>query len=320
MPRRTWVDWTAVSAAAPHKVITLRELTELHVPGRTVAARCAPGGPWKRLLPGVVMLCGGTPTEAQRLDAALRYVGPDAVLTGLTGARLHGLHRLPPTDRVHVLVPHPRQRATHAYVVVERTTRMPDSVSRDGWPVAPVARAVLDGARRLTDLDTVRAVIAEAVQRGLVHPDELRRELAAGSGRGSALPRRVLAEVSDGVHSVAEAWARALVRRAKLPPMLWNPRVHDANGRFLACPDGWLDDVALAWEIDSYEFHLSPSAYAATLTRRATMTGAGIIVVATLPSRLRTEPDAVLAELLGGYRLARGRLRPPVTVLPLERR
>ncbi len=313
MPRRSTIDWNAVAASAPHNVLSLRELAKMGVPQRTVAYRCTRGGPWTRLLPGVVMFSGGTPTWLQLLDAALRYAGPHAVLTGAAGIRLHGLRRGPQSNEVHLLTPEPRQRASHANVVIERTVRMPDAVVRSGFPVAPAARSVMDCVRRLRDVDRVRAVIAEAVQSGLVTPAMLTDELRQSASRGTALPRIVLGEVSDGVRSTAEAWGRSLLASSDLPAARWNVDVCDERGEFLARPDAWFDDVALAWEIDSYEFHLSPSDYARTLARHAAMTSAGIIVVHTLPSRVRTEPAAVLDELRGAYRLATARPRPRVT-------
>ncbi len=122
----------------------------------------------------------------------------------------------------------------------------------------------------------------------------------------------VLAEVADGVRSVAEADARVLWCKTKLPPLMWNATVTDEHGHFLAVPDGWADDVAMAWEIDSYAFHLSPTAYRKTLERHARMTSSGIVVVHTLPTRLRKDARAVLSELHGAYRVAAQRPRPPL--------
>lgn len=316
MPRRSAVDWNAVAWSAPHSVLSLRELEELGVPTRTVSDRCSRTGPWTRLLPGVVMFSSGTPTWHQLLDAALRYAGPHAVLTGAAGIRLHGLRRGPQSDEVHILIPGSRQRASHSIVVIERTIRMPAAIRRSGFPVAPAARSVLDCVRRLRDVDRVRALIAESVQAGLVSTSALTEELRLSPSRGTALPRLVLQEVSAGVRSTAEAWGRTLLFSSDLPTARWNVDIHDERGVFLARPDAWFDDVALAWEIDSYEFHLSPSDYARTLARHAAMTAAGIVVVHTLPSRVRTESAAVLRELLGAYRLAAARPRPPVTARP----
>jgi hypothetical protein len=316
MPRRSAVDWNAVAWSAPHNILSLHELEALGVPIRTVANRCGRAGAWTRLLPGVVMLGGGTPTWHQLLDAALRYAGPRAVLTGAAGIRLHGLRRGPQSDEVHILIPEREQRATHSMAVIERTIRMPVAVRRSGFPVAPAARSVMDCVRRLRDVDRVRAVIAESVQAGLVTTSGLTEELRLSPKRGTALPRLVLQEVSAGVRSTAEAWGRSLVSSSGLPTARWNVDIHDERGAFLARPDAWFDDVALAWEIDSYEFHLSPADYARTLARHAAMTAAGIVVVHTLPSRVRTEPAAVLSELQGAYRLAAARSRPPVSARP----
>jgi hypothetical protein len=258
------------------------------------------------------MLHGGTPTRYQMLDAALRYAGAGAMLTGVAAARLYGLERLPNIDDIQVLVSDRRQRLSVRPIVVERTTRLPDPRRRAEFPVAPISRAILDAARRIRDVDQVRAMLAEALQRGMTSTSELDRELAAGSDRGSALPRAVLRELRDGVRSPAEAWARSLVASSRIPSPRWNVRVYTESGLFLAMPDAWFDDVALAWEIDSYEFHLSPASYARTLARHAAMTAAGIIVLHTLPSRLHTDSGAVLAELEAIYDQAKCRPRPPL--------
>ncbi len=97
--------------------------------------------------------------------------------------------------------------------------------------------------------------------------------------------------------------------------MQWNVRLLDPTGKLLGIPDGWLDDVALAWQIDSLEYHLSPADYALTVRRHTAMTAAGIVVVHTLPSQLRTEPQEVLAELRNAYQQALRRPRPPVTAV-----
>jgi len=104
--------------------------------------------------------------------------------------------------------------------------------------------------------------------------------------------------------------------RSGLPRAMWNPRLYLPSGRFLASPDGWFDDVALAWEIDSVEFHLSPEEWDLTLRRRSAMQGEGVIVEHTRPRRLLTEPDAVGSELCAGYPLAASRPRPDIRAVP----
>lgn len=197
------------------------------------------------------------------------------------------------------------------FVIVERTTRLPARMLAQGVPCTPPERAVLDAARRMGSLDAERDLLADAVQGRHCTGAALRTEIDRGSRRGTAVARIVLAEISDGVRSVAEADARVLWRRTGLPPLAWNPTVTDAHGRFIAVPDGWADDVAMAWEIDSYAFHLSPAAYRKTLDRHPRMTSSGIVVVHTLPARIRKEPAMVRAELRRAYEAAARRpVRP----------
>ena len=188
---------------------------------------------------------------------------------------------------------------------------MPIAVMRNDLPCAPIPRALLDGARRVATLDGARAMIAEVVQRGGVSVDDLADELREGSIRGSALPRAVLDEVADNVHSVPEAKARALWQRSGLPEMTFNRDVCDAAGRFIARPDGWIDSVAMAWEVNSLAWHLSPESYRATAERRTRMQSHGIIVFETLPTEFDDE-ERVLRGLVQHYKLAQSRPRPDV--------
>jgi len=298
-------------------VVLVRDLVALGLHRDTIAYRCRAGGPWCRLAPGLVLLRNGPPTRDDRRRGGLLHAGPDALITGPDALELHGLARAPrPSGPVHLLVPGERRRSGYGLVVVERTDRLPKP-EPGRWPLAPLERAVIDAVRRMRERDVVRSVIAETVQRGLRTPAQLAAELEAGGQRGSRLPRNVLREVSDGIRSVAEAKARVLVRRSRsLPPPLWNPELVDEQGEFVVKPDAWFDEVAMAWEIDSHEWHLSPADHAATLARRSAMTAIGIVVLATAPSRITREPATVLAELERTHAQAARRPRPALFALP----
>jgi hypothetical protein len=298
-------------------VLSIRELLALGVAPRTITHRCRPRGPWTRLLPGVVLLAAVPPTRDQQVRAALTYGGHQAMVTGRDAVRRAGA-QLPLGPDVHLLIPIGRQRKSCDFALLERTARLPAPLERDGVGWAPVTRAVLDSARRMQRADEVRAALAGVVQRSLTTAARLLAELDAGSSRGSALPRAVLRdEIMAGVHSVAEAAALRLARRSGLPAPMWNVDVCTCDGRFLARPDAWFDDVALAWEIDSHEFHLSPADHARTLDRDASLTAEGVAVLHTLPNQLVREPTKVLETLARAYRQAACRPRPPVrTRLP----
>ncbi|WP_244199513.1 hypothetical protein [Amycolatopsis thailandensis] len=288
-------------------MITVARLAELGVPSMTCYRRCRPGKSWRRLLPGVLLLNSGEPTRRQLIDAALLYAGPDAVVTGATACRRQGLRALPDHPfRVHLLVPLEHKVGSSEHVTIERTIRQPQAVVFDGVPLAPLVRAVLDECRRLGSRQEVSALLAEAVQRGVSLP-ELFAELDAGSSRGTAIPREALHRIADGARSAAEVDAMRVWRMSGLPEPRWNHELRDENGEYIATADGYFAAVALAWEIDSYDFHFGKQHYAATVARNARYAAAGIVVLQTLPSRLRTEPKRVAAELVAAYRAATAR-------------
>lgn len=300
----------------PGTTVRVADLEACGLRRSTIARRCRPGGRWQSPVPGVVVLHNAPLRRDDRRRVALVHAGPGAVITGLDALVLAGMERLPaPHGPVHVLIPVERRRTGHATVLVERTGRLP-APQPGRWPIAPEVRAVLDYTRRLADRDLARSALAEVVQRGRTTPFELAAELDEGSGRGSGLPRSVLREVGAGIRSVAEAKARRLVGRSRLPPPIWNPTLLAADGVVLLTPDAWFDDVAMVWEIDSVEWHLGPADYAATLQRRSLLAMHDIEVVATLPSRIDREPRAVLAELRSAYARAARRPRPPLVAIP----
>lgn len=295
-------------------VIRVSALEELGVSQRTAYQQCQPGGRWRHLLPGIVLLNRSHPDVRQRVEAALMLVRHDAVVTGLQAARLYHLYDGPDPQFVHLLIPHTYQVRSSGFAVIERTRFFPRTVYRDGVPLAPPTRAVLDGVRRIRDRDPVRALLIESIQRGLTNAVDLRRELDTGTKRGTALPRCVLNEIDLGARSVAEADALEIWRQAGLPEPHRNAVVVNSDGTYIGMPDTWCDEVGLAWEIDSNQFHYSKDAYARTLARNSRYAAAGISLVQTLPSRLRTEPEAVIAELRAAYAAALQRPRPKVFI------
>ncbi|MBC8090470.1 MAG: hypothetical protein H7Y15_00675, partial [Pseudonocardia sp.] len=170
----------AIRAAAWHDVITARDLIALGVPESTVYDRCRDGGPWQRLLPGIVMLSTGHPTDEQILVAALLQAGPDAMLTGLEACHRHGVRRGPHRrGALQLLIPHSQQRRNNTLVIVERSRRLPCPVVRGGFPLAPVARAVIDAARRLRSEREIAELVSDAVQQRRCTVEELAAELRA---------------------------------------------------------------------------------------------------------------------------------------------
>jgi hypothetical protein len=164
------------------------------------------------------------------------------------------------------------------------------------------------------DLNVVRAMAAEVIQRGLCSVAALADELRACSTRGSALPRRVMREISVGVRSVAEAKARALILGAGLPPPEWNVLLRTVTGRIIASPDAYWADLGVALEIDSVEWHLSPQRYQRAQARQRRMARFGIVVVPVTPAAIADRPQEFLWELSDTLTQAVGRGGPDVLV------
>lgn len=287
-------------------VISRAQITGLGMSPSALHQRIRPGGPWQVLLPGVYLAQTGRPTADQRETGALVYAGPHSYVTGTAALARHGV-RVPASGQVDVLIPAERRRRDAGFVRIQRTRRPPGAV-REFGPVrcVPADRAVADLARRETDLATVRAVVADAVQRGKVFPGQLAEELNSGPVWGSARLRMVLAEVADGVRSGAEADLRTLIRRSGLPAPLYNPWLY-AGDEVIGRPDAWWPWAWVAVEVESRAWHLVPADWERTLTRDARMSACGIVVLHFSPQRLRAEGSRVVAEIRSALSAGRPR-------------
>ncbi len=274
-----------------------------------------PPGPWRVVLPGVYLSHNGFLTVGQRELAAVLYGGRESVITGHAAAARYGV-RVPVTEVVDVLVPHTQRRQSRGFVSIHRTARMPARpwmIDNLRW--APPARAVADAARSLADVKAISDLVAAAVQQDRCSVRQLSAELREGPRQGSAALREVLAAVADGIASVAEAEFRALVQGSGLPEPMYNARLF-AGEEFLAKPDAWWPRAGVAAEVDSREWHLSPAAWQRTMARHSRMSAHGIIVLHFPPSRIRTDPAGVVAELTSALKSGSGRAPLPIRSVP----
>lgn len=297
------------------RVFRVRELESMGISQSTAYRRARADGPWSRLAPGIVLAAPGPPTTEDLIEAALLRAGTGAVLTGMHAARRHGLRTPPRDEPVHVLIPHHRKIQSQAHMRFERTTRLPTPVEFDGVPTAPLPRAAMDAVRTWKSRALTESVLIEAIQhRRRCHPNDLVTEMETGSRRGTGLPREILRSFTADLRSVAEHDALKLLRTTSLPESSWNVVLCDDEGRYIARPDIWFDDVGLAVEIDSFEFHFSRDDYAATIRRDARYAVNGVVVLRLLPTRLRAHPDEVRREVRSAYWSAANRTRPPVHI------
>jgi hypothetical protein len=296
-------------------LITRSQALNVGLTPQTLRSKLGANGPWRAVLPGIYLAHKGGLTAAQQQTAAVLYAGGRCVVTGVGALAEHGM-RVDPPNRVDVLIPASATRRSTDFVRIQRTTRMPSQVwEAGGIRYAPAARAVADAVRGQTEKDFGRALVAGAVQQRICTVPQLAAELRDGPTQGSAPLRAALAEVADGIASIAEGDLRNLIRKGKLPTPLYNPRLY-LGEEFLGSPDAWWPDAGVAGEVDSRQWHLSPDDWERTQQRHTRMGKIGIVVQHFSPRRIRSEPAKVLDDLRRAIESGLQRPPPPVRTIP----
>jgi hypothetical protein len=318
MPRLSQFDRELLRKLAERQfgIVTRRQALACSLTDAAIRYRIRPGGPWQVVLPGIYATSDGTLDARQRAAAGFLYAGRAIAVTGPCALAWHAIP-VRQTEVVDVLVAHACQRNDAGFVRLHRTRVPPEVTYYEGViTYAYPGRAVADTVRQLSRVEDIRAVVAAGVQLGKVEIWHLERELKSGSVKGSARLRAALAEVADGVRSVAEGDLRTLIRTKGLPPPLFNPRLY-VGSEFLASPDAWWPEAGVAVEVDSRAYHLSPASWEKTLARQARMVAEGILVIALPPQRIRSEGWKVAREIRSALDRSRGAL-PHVTTVPVS--
>lgn len=148
-------------------------------------------------------------------------------------------------------------------------------------------------------LRNIRALMCEAVQRKTCTVAELGAEITNTGRHGTALARRVLADLEAGCRSAPECEVRDLIMTSRiLPEPRWNQPLPGARGIY---PDACLPEARLVIEVDSRAFHGFGDAPERTERRRARYAALGWTVLPVAPRRVREEPALVLAEIEAAY-------------------
>jgi hypothetical protein len=274
---------------------------------------------WQVVLPGVYAAFSGTVSERQRLRAALLYAGEKAMLADATALDGYRVRYLPAHPEIYVLIPAAVKRASRDGVVVRRTHRMPPPRTLAGLPYCPPERALIEFAARMCDRRTARAVIADAVQRKIVVPEGLLRELPHVTGRGAGLVRAAAEDVlGRGARSAPEADFLDLCAAVpELPTPLVNPLLQLPDGMKVS-PDSLFYGAAVVHETNGRGPHGDEDAFESMQVRHDAMTAAGLVVLHNSPRSLLLEPDRVMRELLVCVHRHDGRGLPPGVILLRE--
>lgn len=287
--------------------------------------RWALGRRWRMLLPRVILLSPGLPTDEQRLVAALLLAGDDSWLAGSSAGAVHGLPGCTLVAPVRVHVPPHRTTRTVSWVSITRSSVTDERlVERGPLRVSCRARALVDAAADCPDDDRVRAMLIDAVQQRFVRLDDVAHWVEVRQSAGRRRLRRALADAAAGAWSLPEAQLLDLVRRSTVLPRPWaNPVLVDSTGRRLTTPDVWFDDVALAVMVHSRQFHAGLLDWEATVAADEDLEGAGAVVTAVTPDAVTRDPAGTLLRVEAAYERARrwprerAILAEPRAVVPL---
>lgn len=265
-----------------------------------------------RVLPRVY----ATPALARdirsRLRAALLFAGTGSALSHGTALAQFGDLHVTGSDRVHVTTPRDRDHRSTGFVVVHRwptdTPPANEVVVRSGLRVVACEQSVIDYWQIASPADR-RAPVFDAVRLGLASPTRLRditQDYRRLRGRKELLA--MLSRIADGCHSELELLGFSGVfadRRLPRAERQWEVAV---RGRTYLLDVAW-PRLMLAIELDGAAYHSSNAARERDLRRDAALASAGWLVIRISYSRLRTEPGAVLDQLLDAISVRRSQLR-----------
>ncbi|MDH6110715.1 hypothetical protein P3T36_003084 [Kitasatospora sp. MAP12-15] len=318
-------------ARRQQNVITASQLRARGVPARLVSGHCRRGGPWQRLLPRVYLLQENAPTPEQRMWAALLYAAQNgreegrresAVITGAAALALYGftaVPRLPAVTGVQVLVPRQRRLRDVGEVRIQRTERELEAREVHGLACAPVPRAVADALRDWTDSGALEAgligpgVLRSVLREAVAAPMTGERPACALSELVAELREADLVEVPRIRAALDELLAferefllgqlLGLTADLQLPDPLVGPELRMRGGTFVAVPDLYWPQAAVAIEVDSGLRCVSEGEAAWVRTGQHRMEYLGIRVVYLSGDRLAAAPEAVGAELREAFLL-----------------
>jgi len=308
----------ATVIADQQSIVTRAQLNAAGLHDMAIARRIR-WGIWQRVLPATYLMGNGPLTREQQNIAASLYAGEPCQITGAAALRTYGFRYAPPDDRVQVLVPHEERRKSTGFVLVQRTLELDPRARVNGlYQVCSPARAVIDLGRQTTDLRLTRAVMSEAVQWRHASLDQLDEEVRRAGRSRTAVVRHVLQELTDGVRSAPEAELRTLLETSTvLPRALWNPTLRTTDGLRLPTPDAYIHEAALAFEVDSQEFHANPVGWATTFDRDNQLGEVGIDTAHFTPAEIRRSPGRTLRRAERIYLRRVGQVpEPSVLIIP----
>ncbi|SDT46356.1 Very-short-patch-repair endonuclease [Microlunatus soli] len=239
------------------------------------------------VLPGVLVAPDLATDWRTKVIAGLRWLGPDAVLTGHAAARLTFW---PGCSREDAMFLTPRQqRSRRGWQVM--TAVVPPEMIRRHHGIALTCPAYT--AMMLAGGPDGGNVIDEALRSGSATLQEMRAALAAMPDRtGNQQRRWLLHDSRDKPWSELEREGHRLLRRQRLSRWQTNARVQTAVGDYAV--DVLFDESRVVVEFDGYEYHSKPTAFENDRRRRNALVLAGYTVLNFTWTQVFRDPEWVI--------------------------
>lgn len=266
--------------------------------GRSAVRWRLASGRWQQPCRRVVVTHTGPLTTGQWLWAAVLACGTDAVLGGLTAARLDGLTGFD-ERRIHVLIPAARRvRPPLPGVVVHRALGLgPADVHPVRTPPRTrIARSLLDAAAWAGTGDRARGILAAGVQQRIVRTEQLAEALARQPRlHRHNLMMHTLNDVAGGAEALSELDFCRLARRYGLPEPERQVFRMDSAGRrrWLDC---YWECARLVVEVDG-KWHMEALAWWADMRRDNELTVNGYRVLRFPAYVVRDHPATVAGQI-----------------------
>ncbi len=196
-------EWTAIETNR-HGIVDTAQLRAFGVTRDMIVAQID-GGRWQWVLPRTYATFTGPLSRGARIEAALRYGGPAAVLSHRTAAEEWDL--VPVADGpVHITVPYGTSAISHPpFVVVHRSRAYAHIVVERRPPLTSRADTAIDMAVQESDARSARMTLTQLLVTGRVRPVTVERRLQERPPlRHRKALHAAVALVRSGVQSVLE--------------------------------------------------------------------------------------------------------------------
>ena len=279
--------------AAQRSLITRTQALELGLSSSAISRRVGTHE-WQRLLPEVYLVGATEPTWIQLVHAALMWGGDTSCLSHRSAARLL---KLDVSIDEHVHIFRDRRNSPARWLIVHRpgSTLASDRLFLDGTRCTSATRTIIDLTLKSTPKELEMAVHS-ALHRRLTSVPKLVDRIDRCSPRmGSRLkPLIDLLDGSPPAQSRFEINFMRAIRGGDWAPPVRQFEVQIGERHFFL--DFAWPEQRVAVECDSFAWHASPSAWAATCERRNALTAGGWVVLQCAWSSLR-DPRTLLAQL-----------------------